>query len=90
MLDQELNDIWKELKGVWSNSSQTEKINIQMSSLIVELKSKVSQFEKDSVKRDIKTIQTFTSQFEKDSITNDIRIIKSAIIKIIEYFNLKK
>ena len=53
--------------------TQTEKINIQMSSLIVELKSKSSQFEKDSIKRDIKTIKSMTSQFEKDSITKDLK-----------------
>ncbi len=90
MLEQELKDIWGELKDVWRNSSQTEQINIQMSGLIVELKSKVSQFEKDSIKRDIETIKTFTSQFEKNSIVKEISKIKSAIIKIIEYFNLKK
>lgn len=89
-MEEEIKDLWQELKNVWENSSQAEKINFQMSSLIVELKSKVSQFEKDSIKRDIKTIKKLTSQFEKDSITKDIRKITSSIRKIIEHFKMKK
>ena len=53
-MEEEIKDLWNELKDVWKNSSQSEKINFQMSNLIVELKSKVSQFEKDSIKKDIK------------------------------------
>ncbi len=89
-MEEEIKDLWQELKEVWKNSSHTEKINFQMSSLIVELKSKVSQFEKDSIKKDIKRINVLTSQFEKDSISNDIRKITLAIRKVIQYFKLKK
>ena len=89
-MEEEINDLWNELKDVWKNSSRAEKINFQMSSLIVELKSKVSQFEKNSIKKDLRRINNLTSQFEKDSITNDIRRITSAIRKIIRYFKMKK
>ncbi len=89
-MEEEINDLWKELKYIWKNSSQTEKINLQMSDLIVELKSKISTFEKDSIKRDIKTIKKYTTQFEKDSITMDIKTITSAIRKVIQYFKIKK
>ncbi len=89
-MEEEINDLWNELKNVWKNSSQTEKINFQISNLIVELKSKVSQFEKDSIKKDIKRISNLTSQFEKDSITKDLRRIKSAVRKIVQFFKMKK
>ena len=89
-MEEEINDFWKELKYIWGNSYQTEKINLQMSNLIVELKSKINTFEKDSIKKDIKTIKTYTTQFEKDSIARDMKKITSAIRKIIEYFKIKK
>ena len=90
MLEQELKDIWTELKDVWKNSSQAEMINFQVSSLIVELKSKVSQFEKDSIAKDIRTIKNSISQFEKDSVTKDLGKITTSIRKIIQYFKTKK
>ncbi len=79
-----------ELKDVWRNSSQSEKIELQMSGLLAELKSKVSQFEKDSIKKDIKMIKSSTSQFEKDSIKRDVTNITTSIRKIIQYFKKKK
>lgn len=89
-MEEELKDIWGELKDVWRNSSQSEKIELQMSGLLAELKSKVSQFEKDSIKKDIKMIKSSTSQFEKDSIKRDVTNITTSIRKIIQYFKKKK
>ena len=85
-MEEELNDLWGELKDVWRSSSQTEKIELQMSGLLAELKSKVSQFEKDSIRSDIKTIKASINQFERDSIKNDITKITASIKKIIHYF----
>ena len=53
MLKQELKKAWQELKEFWINSSPSEKINFQISGLIDDLKGKISQFEKDSINRDI-------------------------------------
>ena len=89
-MKEELNDFWDELKGVWRSSSRAEKIELQMSGLVAELKNKVSQFEKDSIRNDIKTIKTSISQFEKDSITRDITKITASIKKIIRYFKKNK
>jgi hypothetical protein len=83
MSDQEQKFEWKELKEIWENSSQTKEINIQISRLVIELKDKVSQFEKDSIKTDVAKIKknwnefySKTSQFEKDSIKTDVAKIK--------------
>jgi hypothetical protein len=58
MLEQKLKQVWKELKEIWKNSSQTEKINFQMSRLMIDLKGKISQFRKDSISRDITKVTT--------------------------------
>ncbi len=89
MMEEELKDIWGELRDVWRSSSQSEKIELHMSGLLAELKSKVSRFEKDSIKKDIKTIKSSISQFEKDSIKKDITKITASIRKIIQYFKRK-
>ena len=79
MLEQEQKEAWQELKEIWKNTSQGEKINIQFSRLLIELKGKMSQFEKDSIKSDVTKIKgTWSqykgnmSQFEKDSINKDV------------------
>jgi len=90
MLDQESKEVWEELKDIWKNSSRTAKIHIQMSGLVDELKGKISQFEKDSINKDIATITGSISQFEKDSITRDITKITALIRKIIRRFRIKK
>ncbi len=58
MLEQELKKVWQELKEIWNNSSRTEKINFQIAQLMIDLKDKVSQFEKDSISRDITKVKT--------------------------------
>lgn len=56
MLEQELKEVWQKLKELWKSSSRTDKINYQISRLITGLKGKISQFEKDSITRDITKI----------------------------------
>lgn len=90
MWSKEQNEVWQDLKDIWNNQPESEKINIQASNLILELKSKVSQFEKDFVKNDIKFIKSSMSQFEKDSIKKDLNLISKFIRKIIDKFRIKK
>ena len=90
MWSKEQNEVWQDLKVIWNNQPESKKINIQASNLILELKSKVSQFEKDSIKNDIKFIKSSVSQFEKDSIKKDFNIITKFIKKIIDKFGIKK
>ena len=87
---------WKDVKEIWGNSSRGAKINFQVSELIVELKSKVSQFEKDSIKSDIIEIKSSwthekkkVSQFEKDSVNKDLNVITNLIKKLITRFRSK-
>jgi len=91
MMQQEQS--WKDVKEIWGNSSKGAKINFQVSELINELKGKMSQFEKDSIKSDINKIKSSwthekikVSQFEKDSIKKDLNIITSFIKKVIAKF----
>ena len=95
MMQQE--QAWKDVKEIWGNSSKGAKINFQVSELINELKGKMSQFEKDSIKSDINKIKSSwvhdkkkVSQFEKDSIKKDLKVITNLIKKIIDKFRSKK
>ncbi len=89
MVKQEQRDAWAEITEIWGNSSKGDKINFQISELIDELKGKMSQFEKDSIKSDISKVKSSfsrykgkVSQFEKDSISKDLSIF-TKLIKII-------
>lgn len=94
MWNSEQKNIWQELKNTWNNQPQSEKINIQVSDLINEFKSKVSEFEKNSIKSDIaalklnwaKTKRNNVSKFEKDSIKKDVKIISALIKNIMDRF----
>jgi len=97
MTDKEQKFDWQELKEIWLTSSQTREINIQMSRLMDELKGKVSQFEKDSIKSDVATLQAnwqqfkgMTSQFEKDSINKDLIKITALLKKFLNLFKKNK
>jgi len=97
MSDKEQKFEWQELKEIWINSSQTREINIQMSRLLDELKGKVSQFEKDSIKSDLATLKVnwkqfkgMTSQFEKDSINKDLTTITALLEKFLNLFKKNK
>ena len=91
MWNSEQKNIWQDIKDTRYEQPQSEKINIQVSKLINEYKSKVSQFEKDSINSDIatlklnwaKTKRNNVSQFEKDSIKKDLNIISEFIKKVI-------
>ena len=94
MMQQEQN--WNEIKEIWSNSEKGAKINFQVTKLINELKSKMSQFEKDSIKSDINNIKSTwahdkkkVSQFEKDSIKKDLNMITTLIKKLMANFKSK-
>ncbi|MFT4834419.1 MAG: hypothetical protein ACJAVY_002429 [Marinoscillum sp.] len=93
MSDKEQKFEWQELKEIWVNSSHTKKINIQMSDLLDEVKGKVSQFEKDSIKSDIAVLKShwsqfkgMASQFEKDSINDDLVKIIALLKRFLKLF----
>ena len=89
MIDKEQREVWQELKELWKNSSQGEKIYFQISALVVELKSKVSQYEKDAITKDISKIIELTSDFEKDSITRDFEKITASLRKFLKRLRKK-
>ena len=93
----EQEQTWNEVKEIWGNSSKGAKINFQVSELINELKGKMSQFEKDSIKSDVNKVKSDwtntkskVSQFEKDSIKKDLNLISNLIKKVISKFWTKK
>ena len=84
---------WQELKEIWANSTQTRQINIQIKELFYELKGKLNQFEKDSIKSDVATLKVnwkqfkgMTSQFEKDSVNKDLTTITALLKKFLNLF----
>lgn len=87
---------WNELRDIWINSPQTRDIHIRMSDFLDEVKGKVSQFEKDSIKSDLATLKTswtefkgMVSQFEKDSVKKDLGIIARLLKKFLNLFKKK-
>lgn len=90
MWNNEQKDIWKDIKDTWNEQPQSEKINIQVSKLIEEFKSKISQFEKNSINKDLAFITTSISQFEKDSIKRDLNIISTFLKKVTSKLKKKK
>lgn len=58
MMEQELKQVWQDLKKIWNNSSQADKINFPVAGLMIDLKAKISKFEMDSINRDITKIST--------------------------------
>ncbi|UBM61337.1 hypothetical protein LA303_07855 [Candidatus Sulfidibacterium hydrothermale] len=90
MWNNEQKDIWKDIKDTWNEQPQSEKINIQVSKLIEEFKSKISQFEKDSINKDLAFITTSVTQFEKESIKRDLNLISTLLKKVTSKLNKKK
>ncbi len=85
---------WQELKDIWTSSPKTKQINIEISALLNQLKSKVSQFEKDSIKSDINMLEASwgktkgkVSQFEKDLVKKDLQLFTKLFRK---FFGGKK
>jgi len=88
---------WQEVKEIWKNSSQSKKIDIHISQLKEELKSKSSEFEKNSIKSDILVLTPYwedfkskTSQFEKDSVKNDLLKINKCLKNFLSQFKRNK
>ncbi|CAM1363263.1 conserved hypothetical protein [Tenacibaculum sediminilitoris] len=81
MWNNEQKNIWHDIKDAWNDQPQSEKINIQVSQLLDEFKSKASQFEKDSINKDLAFITSSTTKFEKDSIKRDLAFITTSVTK---------
>lgn len=97
MKQEEQIETWNEVKEIWGNSSKGSKINLQVSKLIDELKGKMSQFEKDSIKSDMSKIKSAwtrykgnVSQFEKDSVSKDLLMISKLLKKVLRLLRIKK
>jgi len=97
MSSQEQIEIWDNVKEIWGNSSKGEKINFQVSTLIGELKSKMTEFEKKSIDSDVAVIKSSwkqykgkVSQFEKDSVSRDLLMITRFFKKVLQKLKLKK
>ncbi|SFB54245.1 hypothetical protein [Algoriphagus aquimarinus] len=96
MKNQEQAESWDEIKELWNNSAKGDEINFQFSTLISELKSKMSEFETNSIKSDITQIKSSWNQykekvspFEKKSIASDLKMITEFIKKILQKMKLK-
>lgn len=72
MEHKEQENNWEELKGIWFASGETKEINFQMNTLMQELETMISPFEKDFIAKDIALITDSISQFELDSIEKDL------------------
>lgn len=90
MLDPESKELWEELKGIWKKSSDTKKIQIQISELVDELKGKVGQFEMDSINKDIAMITGSITQFEKESISRDMAMFSGLIRRLLRRLGIRK
>jgi len=90
MSGKEQKEIWQEIKEIWNHSSEGERINFHISKLMIELRSKVSQFEKDAISRDISKITESISDFERDSIKGDIAKITRSLRKFLNLLRKKK
>lgn len=96
MKNKDLKIEWNELKVIWTNSPKTRNIHIQMSDLFQEIKSKSSQFEKDSIKNDLDTLKVSwksfkgnVSEFEKASVKKDLAMFIRLFNKVLTIFNKK-
>ncbi|MCJ8288981.1 MAG: hypothetical protein HRT58_06155 [Crocinitomicaceae bacterium] len=97
MSGQEQAEIWDDIKEIWGNSSKGEKINFQVTKLISELKSKMSEFETNSINSDMTKVKSSwkqykgkVSQFEKDSVSKDVLMITRFLKKVLRKLKLKK
>ena len=93
MASQEQTKEWNEIKEIWGNSAKGKKINFQVSNLIEELKGKMTDFEKRSIKSDVTKIKSswenyksHVSQFEKDSVAKDLAMISKFLKRVFRRF----
>ncbi|MEB2787041.1 hypothetical protein [Algoriphagus persicinus] len=90
MWNNEQKAIWQDIKDTWNEQPQSEKINIQVSKLIEEFKSKISKFEKNSIHKDLAFITTSVTQYEKDSIKRDLNLFSTLLKKVTSKLKKKK
>ena len=90
MWNNEQNATWQDIEDIWNEQPQSEKINIQVSKLIEEFKSKISKFEKDSIHKDLAFITTSITQFEKNSIKRDLNLFSKLLKKVTSKLKKKK
>jgi hypothetical protein len=90
MWNNEQNAIWQDIKDIWNEQPQSEKINIQVSKLIEEFKSKISKFEKDSIHKDLAFIISSITKFEKNSIKRDLNLFSKLLRKVTSKLKKKK
>lgn len=96
MNTQDQHETWNELKDIWGNSAKGSTINFQVSELVNELKSKMSEFEKTSIQSDMSQLKISwedykgkVSQFEKDSISKDLSMISGFFKRFLRLFKKK-
>lgn len=90
MWNKEQQEVWEDIQHMWQSSSHRKNITIDMSQLVMELKDKTSQFERDAIKKDLNMIKGAISQFEKDSIQSDLDMITNAVKKFLAKFKGKR
>ena len=71
-------NIWQDIKDTWNDQPESKKINIQISQLLNDFKSNVSQFEKDSIKSDIANLNLHWTKLKK---SNKINQFEKGLIK---------
>ncbi|CAL2103115.1 protein of unknown function [Tenacibaculum sp. 190130A14a] len=79
MEQREQQEVWEDIKNIWNTSADSKEINILMSELVIELKSKTSEFERNSIKKDVTFMKGAVSDFEKKSIQRDLAILKKGM-----------
>lgn len=96
MAREEQRETWQDIKEIWGNSSQGEKINFEFSTLIEELKANTGQWEKDAIKSDMTKMKSSwdqfkgnVSQWEKDSISKDVSKITQLFKKFFKKLKRK-
>ena len=86
MNTQDTNIFWEDVKKTWNAQPESKRINIEVNQLMNTFKTKVSDFEKQSIENDLKNITTSISDFEKNSIQKDLKLMNDLIQKIKSFF----
>lgn len=89
MMNKEDKIIWDDCVALWRRSSQAERVELEFTKLVPafeSFKSRISDFEKNAIQRDIKNIKRLTSDFEKNSINRDLDLVRRSVRKFLSYF----
>jgi hypothetical protein len=89
MNTQDTNIFWEDIKKTWNAQPESKRINIEVNQLINTFKTKVSDFEKQSIENDLKNITASISDFEKNAIKRDLKFIVDLFQKIKSLFTKK-